>query len=161
MEIPEELRGKAVINLWPTAAKILGVGRNQIYNLANRGEIPILRLGSLRKVPVAKFLEMLGYSDSDGAASTPVEQQRPVTADTTLDDAGIPSQYQGAIKVALGRNGAYEWPRVYHSQPTIGFVAKHLTERDLAALDGCNRCGPRVIANIRHAFAEAGFELRP
>lgn len=44
----------------PQAAKMLGIGRNQAYEAAARGEIPIIRIGKKRKVvPLAAFERML------------------------------------------------------------------------------------------------------
>ncbi len=41
------------------AAKLLGVGRNQAYEAARRGEIPTLRIGRRLLVPRAAFERML------------------------------------------------------------------------------------------------------
>jgi excisionase family DNA binding protein len=35
------------------AAKLLGIGRNQAYEAAKRGEIPVIRIGKRVLVPVA------------------------------------------------------------------------------------------------------------
>lgn len=40
-----------------TAARVLGVGRNNVYEAIHRGEIPVLRLGGRMVVPLAA-LEM-------------------------------------------------------------------------------------------------------
>jgi excisionase family DNA binding protein len=45
------------------AAKILGIGRNQAYAAAARGEIPVIRIGKRLFVPVAA-LERLVNGDS-------------------------------------------------------------------------------------------------
>ncbi len=42
------------------AAEVLGVSRAFAYELAARGEIPVLRLGRRRLVPRKALLEMLG-----------------------------------------------------------------------------------------------------
>ena len=45
------------------AAEILGIGRNQAYEAARRGEIPTIRIGGRILVPKAaldKMLEMVG-----------------------------------------------------------------------------------------------------
>lgn len=50
----------------PEAAQLLGVSRNQGYELAKRGQIPILRFGSRIRVPKAKLDRMLGcYPESE------------------------------------------------------------------------------------------------
>jgi excisionase family DNA binding protein len=43
----------------PEAARRLGIGRNQGYECAKRGEIPTIRLGKRVVVPVAAFEAML------------------------------------------------------------------------------------------------------
>ena len=43
----------------PEAARRLGIGRNQGYECARRGEIPTIRLGKRRVVPVAALEAML------------------------------------------------------------------------------------------------------
>jgi excisionase family DNA binding protein len=43
----------------PEAARRLGIGRNQAYECAARGEIPTIRLGKRLLVPVAAFEAML------------------------------------------------------------------------------------------------------
>lgn len=43
----------------PEAAEALGIGRSHAYELAKRGEIPTLRLGSRLVVPVAALDRML------------------------------------------------------------------------------------------------------
>ena len=50
----------------PEAAEKLGVSRNQCYELARRGEIPVIRFGKMIRVPKAKFHRMLGdYPESE------------------------------------------------------------------------------------------------
>lgn len=49
------------------AAKILGVGRNQAYEAARRGQIPVIRIGSRLLVPVAALERMLATA-GPGAA---------------------------------------------------------------------------------------------
>ena len=43
------------------AADLLLLSRNKGYELANSGEIPIIRIGSRMRVPIAKFHEKFGY----------------------------------------------------------------------------------------------------
>ncbi|MGH8981577.1 MAG: helix-turn-helix domain-containing protein [Acidimicrobiales bacterium] len=52
------------------AAEVLGISRAFAYELAARGEIPILRLGRRRLVPRKALLAMVGDEPS-GGASTP------------------------------------------------------------------------------------------
>jgi excisionase family DNA binding protein len=42
------------------AAKRLGIGRNQAYEAAQRGEIPVIKIGARWLVPTAKLDELLG-----------------------------------------------------------------------------------------------------
>jgi excisionase family DNA binding protein len=42
------------------AAVVLGIGRNQAYQAAARGEIPVLRVGRRLLVPTAPLRRMLG-----------------------------------------------------------------------------------------------------
>jgi predicted DNA-binding transcriptional regulator AlpA len=48
----------------PTAAAVLGVGRTAAYELIRSGEwpTPVLRLGTLIRVPTAPLLELVGVS---------------------------------------------------------------------------------------------------
>jgi excisionase family DNA binding protein len=43
----------------PEAGKILGLGRNAAYEAARRGDIPVIRIGKLLRVPTAAFHKML------------------------------------------------------------------------------------------------------
>ncbi len=47
------------------AAALLGIGRNQAYQAAARGELPVLRLGRRLLVPTAPLQRMLGLADVD------------------------------------------------------------------------------------------------
>lgn len=51
------------IDLWPTAARLLGVGRNAIYAAAAAGEVPTIRIGHRFRVPTAALLRQLGLED--------------------------------------------------------------------------------------------------
>ncbi len=42
------------------AGKMLGIGRNQSYGAAERGEIPTIRIGKRLLVPKATFDRLLG-----------------------------------------------------------------------------------------------------
>ncbi len=44
----------------PEAAKLIGVCRNQGYELAKRGELPTVKMGKLLFVPKAKLRKMFG-----------------------------------------------------------------------------------------------------
>jgi excisionase family DNA binding protein len=47
------------------AAERLNISRNSAYAAAHRGEIPVIKLGSLLRVPRAKLDRMLGLAGSD------------------------------------------------------------------------------------------------
>lgn len=66
--VPPELQGRVVVDLWPTTARLLEMGKNQIYAAAQNGEIPAFRVGRSWKVPTAKLLDLLGLSDQTPAA---------------------------------------------------------------------------------------------
>jgi excisionase family DNA binding protein len=46
------------------AGEMLGIGRNQAYEAARRGEIPTIKAGNRILVPKAKFHRMLGLTES-------------------------------------------------------------------------------------------------
>ena len=54
----EDRHGRVAISI-PEAARRLGIGRNQGYECAKRGEIPTIRLGKRMVVPLAAFEAML------------------------------------------------------------------------------------------------------
>ena len=51
----------------------LGVGKNAAYDAAARGEIPMIRIGRLMRVPIAAFdrmLEQAGKTEPDNALAS-------------------------------------------------------------------------------------------
>jgi excisionase family DNA binding protein len=52
------------------AGQILGIGRNSAYEAVRRGEIPVIKIGKLLRVPVAALERML-------------EEARPTSRDST------------------------------------------------------------------------------
>ncbi|MGA8756456.1 MAG: helix-turn-helix domain-containing protein [Stellaceae bacterium] len=44
---------------WPTAARLLGLGRNSTYDAIARGEIPSIKIGSRILVPIEGLKRML------------------------------------------------------------------------------------------------------
>lgn len=56
-----EIRDRAVLTV-PEAGAVLGLGRSASYEAARRNEIPVLRLGRRRVVPVPLLLSLLGVS---------------------------------------------------------------------------------------------------
>jgi hypothetical protein len=49
-EIEEILKGKAVVRLWPEAGKVLDLTRGQTYRGAQKGDIPTITIGKLKRV---------------------------------------------------------------------------------------------------------------
>ena len=60
-----------VVDLWPTAGQMLGLGRSSTYAMAADGTWPtrLLRLGKLIKVPTAELLALVGVSDDGPEAA--------------------------------------------------------------------------------------------
>ena len=58
----EEDVARAMYNLWPETAKILGLGRNQVHQGARTGEIPVVQIGRRWLVPKAALERMLRTS---------------------------------------------------------------------------------------------------
>jgi excisionase family DNA binding protein len=52
------------------AGQILGIGRNSAYEAGRRGEIPVIKIGKLLRVPVVALERML-------------EEARPTSRDST------------------------------------------------------------------------------
>jgi excisionase family DNA binding protein len=50
------------------AAKTLGIGRNQAYAAAARGELPVIRIGKRLLVPIAALDRLLHRHTSEGAS---------------------------------------------------------------------------------------------
>lgn len=59
-----DIRGLATISV-PEAGALLGIGRDAAYVAADRGEIPVLRLGRALRVPVPRLLDLLGMPQTD------------------------------------------------------------------------------------------------
>ena len=57
-EIWEMLDTRATISV-PEAGKIINVGRDASYAAAHAGQIPVIRVGNLMRVPTARFKKML------------------------------------------------------------------------------------------------------
>ena len=58
--MPRRLDNARVCYTVPEAAQLLGISRNHGYELAKRGEIPILCFGKRKLVPKVPFHKMLG-----------------------------------------------------------------------------------------------------
>lgn len=51
---------RRTIDIWPAAARVLGISRGLAYGMAKRGELPTIRVGRRLLVPIAKLNELLG-----------------------------------------------------------------------------------------------------
>lgn len=49
------------------AARRLGIGRNQAYEAARLGQIPVIKIGKRLLIPLAPFEQMLGLSATPSA----------------------------------------------------------------------------------------------
>ncbi|HML93252.1 helix-turn-helix domain-containing protein [Methyloceanibacter sp.] len=58
MHRQKEIKGRATATI-PEAAEKLGIGRNQAYEAARRGEIPTIRIGKRVLVPLAALERLL------------------------------------------------------------------------------------------------------
>ena len=47
-------------NLWPEFGRMIGLGRTATYQGAQRGEIPTIVIGGVKKVPIKKAKEKFG-----------------------------------------------------------------------------------------------------
>ena len=56
----ENLRTKPTVSLWPDVGALLNLSRGSVYAAAERGEIPVLKIGRLLKVPTAPLRQRLG-----------------------------------------------------------------------------------------------------
>lgn len=72
-----QLRGGPPAVDLQTAARVLGLGRTKAYELARRGEfpVPVRRIGTSYRVPVAGLLDYLGIPEA-----APVPPPRPAPA---------------------------------------------------------------------------------
>ena len=52
------------------AGRILGIGRNSAYEAVRRGEIPVIKIGKLLRVPVVALERMLEEARSTPRDST-------------------------------------------------------------------------------------------
>ena len=73
----------------PEAGKIyLGIGRDAAYEAARRGDIPVIQIGKLKRVPIARLESMLADpppaksdSESVAVAGSEISKNQPALAD--------------------------------------------------------------------------------
>lgn len=64
-----DARKRAAISI-AEAGQLLGISRSSAYECASRGDIPTLRMGGRRVVPVPRLLELVGYPLHEEAPGT-------------------------------------------------------------------------------------------
>lgn len=60
MDHSPEVPRRLTLNLWPDVGRMLGVSRGTVYEMARRGELPVIRCGRRLVVPLARLRAMLG-----------------------------------------------------------------------------------------------------
>jgi hypothetical protein len=66
-EARKRLERSVLLPLWPEVGEILGLSRNATYDAATRGDIKIIPLGRLKRVPSVWLKAQLGLNDSDAS----------------------------------------------------------------------------------------------
>jgi hypothetical protein len=62
-DLRERLKAELTVPLWPDAAKALGIGRQHAYERANSGEICVIKIGRVLRVPTAWLRRVLQMED--------------------------------------------------------------------------------------------------
>jgi len=63
-DLREKLKTELTVPLWPDAGKALGIGRQHAYERANSGEICVIRIGRVFRVPTAWLRKVLQIDES-------------------------------------------------------------------------------------------------
>lgn len=56
---------RATMTVWPEAAQLLGIGRNQAYEAVRRGEIPSLKIGGRILVPRRRLMALINGDEEE------------------------------------------------------------------------------------------------
>jgi len=68
---------RETFDLWPETARILGIGRNAVYDAARRGDFRTIRVGKRILVPKSEIRRLLGGKpDADMSRKTVLSQER-------------------------------------------------------------------------------------
>ena len=67
MKITQHDSDRATLDLWPAAARLLGISRTTVYAAARRGDIPTLRIGRRILVPRAALERLLAGQQPEAA----------------------------------------------------------------------------------------------
>lgn len=59
-----ELLSKPALSIWPDTAKVLGVSRSTVYEMARQNQLPTILISRRKKVPSAALKAMLGITDA-------------------------------------------------------------------------------------------------
>jgi excisionase family DNA binding protein len=66
MEVPKMHEEHKTLSV-PEAGRWLGIGRNAAYEAARRGDLPVIRIGRLLRVPVVALERMLDRASEPAA----------------------------------------------------------------------------------------------
>ena len=66
----EEIRRKAVVDLWPEVGIVLGLSRGSVYQAAEAGEIDVIRIGHRIKAVTAPLRRKLGIEAASAETVT-------------------------------------------------------------------------------------------
>ena len=66
MEVPTMEQPPKTLSV-PEAGRWLGIGRNASYETARRGDLPVIRIGRLLRVPVGALEKMLDRAGEPAA----------------------------------------------------------------------------------------------
>jgi excisionase family DNA binding protein len=58
---------RETLDLWPDTARLLGIGRNAVYDAAHRGDFRTIRMGKRILVPKSEIRRLLGDKTVAGA----------------------------------------------------------------------------------------------
>ena len=119
MSALDALRGRLVLTV-PEAGRLLyGIGRDAAYAAAERGEIPVQRVGRTLRVPTHAALKQLGMSDDlvgRVLGITPGRVEVAPARATTAEPHALPADE----RLAAGLVAAEQWRRQIANNPKGG-----------------------------------------
>ena len=80
-------RAERLVYTVPEAGRLLGLGRNAAYAAAKRGDIPIIRMGRLLRVPKASLHKLVGSAIPGPQASGEVTESALESAEAGSEEA--------------------------------------------------------------------------
>jgi excisionase family DNA binding protein len=72
MDHSSEAPKRLTVNLWPDVGHMLGVSRGTVYEMARKGELPVIRCGRRLIVPLARLKAMLGETETPSVQAASV-----------------------------------------------------------------------------------------